>query len=64
MATINGAHALGLRGKAGELRHNAFADLIVLPCPEKSADAYDSAVHHSGNVLASMIAGDWAIVPK
>lgn len=63
MATINGARALGLSGKVGELRPNAFADLIALPCREKLADIYEDVVHYPGNVTASMIGGDWAIKP-
>jgi cytosine/adenosine deaminase-related metal-dependent hydrolase len=64
MATINGARALGLRDKVGELKRNAFADLITLPFAAKPTEAYEVAVHHSGRVTASMIAGQWAIAPK
>ena len=31
LATLNGARALGLQGRVGELSANAFADLIALP---------------------------------
>ncbi|MSU59842.1 MAG: hypothetical protein EXS35_17030 [Pedosphaera sp.] len=64
LATINGALALGLQGKIGELKRNACADLIALPCREKVADICDAVVHHSGDVTASMIGGEWAIAPK
>ncbi|MCU0784791.1 MAG: amidohydrolase family protein, partial [Verrucomicrobia bacterium] len=64
MATANGACALGLAGKAGELVRGANADLIALPCPRKVADIFDVALHHAGDVSASMIAGQWAIAPK
>src|SRR5205823_1196808 len=39
MATINGAGALGLAGKIGELSENAFADLIAIPFTGKVADS-------------------------
>ena len=64
MATINGASALGLRGKIGELRRNACADLIALPFAAKLAVAYRGVVHHSGAVTGSVIAGQWAMAPK
>jgi len=64
MATRNGAQALGLKGRVGEISPGAFADLIVLPCREKLADIYDAILHHRSNVAASMIAGRWAITPR
>ena len=63
MATVNGARALGLAGKAGELSKNSFADLIALPFSGKASRAYDAVLAHSGNVAASMIAGRWVIPP-
>ena len=63
MATVNGARALGLARKVGELSKNAFADLIALPCPRKISKAYEAVLEHSGNVAASMIEGRWAIPP-
>ncbi len=59
MATINGARALGLAGRAGELRAGAFADVIVIPGPQNRAD--EAVVQHQGPVSASMIDGQWAI---
>lgn len=65
MATLNGAAALGLRGKIGELKRNAFADLVALPCRAKLADTCEAVIHHSGDVVASLIAGQWAMIaPK
>lgn len=64
MATANGARALGLAGKIGELSGNAYADLIVLPHTGQTSDALDAVVNHSGPVRASMIGGNWALPPK
>ena len=63
MATANGAKALGLAGKIGELSANAFADLIAIPFAGKKADIYDAVLHHAGQVSVSMIGGQWAIAP-
>lgn len=64
MATVNGARALGLRGKVGELKRGALADMIALPFSGKQADATVAVTQHTGNVTASLIAGEWAIAPK
>jgi cytosine/adenosine deaminase-related metal-dependent hydrolase len=64
MATINGARALGLAGKVGELAKGGLADLIALPCPEKTKDVYEAVLAHAGNVTASMIDGRWAVPPQ
>jgi cytosine/adenosine deaminase-related metal-dependent hydrolase len=63
MATINGARALGLAGKVGELSPNTSADLIAIPAVGKSADAYETVLAHTGSVSASMIDGRWAVPP-
>jgi cytosine/adenosine deaminase-related metal-dependent hydrolase len=63
MATVSGARALGLEGRAGEIRAGAFADLIALPFSGTTADAYEAVVAHHGRVKASLIEGQWAIVP-
>jgi cytosine/adenosine deaminase-related metal-dependent hydrolase len=63
MATVNGARALGLAGKAGELNRHAFADLIALPFSGKPATALAAVLQHAGPVAASMIEGRWAISP-
>ncbi len=64
MATVHGARALGLTGRAGELVRGANADLIAIPCPRKVTDSYEVVLNHAGDVNASMIAGQWAIAPK
>jgi cytosine/adenosine deaminase-related metal-dependent hydrolase len=63
MATVNGARALSLRGKIGELSENAWADLIAVPFTGKSSNAYEAVVRHVGDVVCSMIDGQWALSP-
>jgi len=63
MATVNGARALQLSGRIGELASGAVADLIAIPLKERAGDAYEIALHHQGPVLASMIDGRWALPP-
>jgi cytosine/adenosine deaminase-related metal-dependent hydrolase len=64
MATLNGARALGLAGKIGELKAGALADMIALPFDGPAARAYDAMLQHGGNVSASMIDGRWTITPQ
>jgi len=64
LATVNGARALGLAGKIGELSPGAFADLIAIPFHGKLAKVHDAVLQHTGNVTSSMIDGRWAIPPK
>lgn len=64
MATLNGARALGLLGRVGELSPNAFADIIAIPFDEKLSEVYDTLLQHSGDVAASMINGKWVIPPE
>jgi len=64
MATANGARALNMEGQLGEISENALADLIAIPFDGNLKDATESAVHHKGNVLASMIDGSWVMEPK
>jgi cytosine/adenosine deaminase-related metal-dependent hydrolase len=61
MATVNGARAIGMAGRIGELSENAFADLITIPFGGKISDAVEATMQHSGKISASMIGGDWAI---
>jgi cytosine/adenosine deaminase-related metal-dependent hydrolase len=64
MATVNGAKALGLTGRIGELSKNACADLVAIPFAGRSSDAVEAAINFSGHVRASMIDGQWAIAPE
>ena len=63
MSTLNGARALGLAGKIGEISPGAFADLIAIPRTGKISDACDAVLQHRGDISASMIGGQWAIAP-
>jgi cytosine/adenosine deaminase-related metal-dependent hydrolase len=63
MATLNGARALGLTGKIGQLAPRAFADLIAIPFDGKPGRAYDAILAHTGPVTVSMIDGRWVIPP-
>jgi cytosine/adenosine deaminase-related metal-dependent hydrolase len=63
MATINAAQALGRKGHFGELAAGTAADLIAVPYPEGAASIYDAVIQHRGNVVASMIGGEWALKP-
>jgi cytosine/adenosine deaminase-related metal-dependent hydrolase len=64
MATINGARALGLQRRVGELREKAYADLVAIPFKGRPAETHQAILHHDGDVAASMIDGQWALVPK
>jgi cytosine/adenosine deaminase-related metal-dependent hydrolase len=62
MATVNGAHALGLAGQVGELSENSLADLIAIP-GSKTKDVHEAVLAHTGPVSAGMIDGRWTIPP-
>jgi cytosine/adenosine deaminase-related metal-dependent hydrolase len=64
MVTVNGARALGLAGKIGELSANANADLVAIPFTGKVSRAGEAVLEHSGNVAASLIEGRWAVPPQ
>lgn len=64
MATINGARALGLQGRAGELSTGALADMIAIPFTGGAEEASDAVIQHRGDVIASMIEGEWVIKPS
>ena len=63
LATLNGARALGLAGKIGELTPRANADLIAIPFNGKKTQVMAAVLAHTGPVCASMIEGRWAIPP-
>ena len=63
MATLNGARALGLAGKTGEISSYACADIIAVPFTGKMPELYEAVLNFHGHVSASMIAGQWAIAP-
>ena len=62
MATVNGAHALGMAGQVGELSENSLADLIAIP-GSGTKDVHEAVLAHTGPVSASMIDGRWTIPP-
>jgi len=61
MATCNGARALGLGGRAGEIAPHSFADLIAIPFAGRIEEAEAAVVNHHGDVAASIIDGQWSI---
>jgi cytosine/adenosine deaminase-related metal-dependent hydrolase len=63
MVTVNGARALGLAGKIGELSSGAFADLIAIPFSGSFRTLPEAVLQHSGAVAASLIEGRWAMPP-
>lgn len=63
MATVNGAKALGLQGKVGELSPGAWADLIAVPFSGSLESAPEAVIHHTQPVAASMIGGQWVVGP-
>lgn len=64
MATSNGARAIGMAGHLGVISPKTLADLIAIPFDGKPQDASEAAVHHPGDVSASLIDGEWAIPPR
>jgi aminodeoxyfutalosine deaminase len=64
MATVNGARALHMSGKIGELAPDAYADLITIPFCGNPSGAFDALIQHKQDVSASMIDGQWALQPS
>jgi cytosine/adenosine deaminase-related metal-dependent hydrolase len=61
MASVNSARALGMAAKVGELAPGVFADMIALPMHGRTRNVYEFIVYYSGNILASMIDGQWVL---
>jgi cytosine/adenosine deaminase-related metal-dependent hydrolase len=59
MATVNGARALGMKGRVGELSPDSCADLITIPFSGKLSVLHDAVLAHKGEVAGSMIDGEW-----
>ncbi len=59
LATCNGARALGLQGRVGEINEGGWADLITIPFSGKIEEAESAAVNCRGTVATSMIEGRW-----
>jgi cytosine/adenosine deaminase-related metal-dependent hydrolase len=62
MVTVNAAKALRRVDELGRIAPGACADLIALP-RGSSNDPYETILSHRGDVLASMVQGQWAIPP-
>ncbi len=63
LVTVQAARALGLTGRAGELRPGAWADLIALPFTGAAEAVAAGVTQHRGEVAASLIGGAWAVRP-
>jgi cytosine/adenosine deaminase-related metal-dependent hydrolase len=59
MATLNGARALGMGGRIGELSPGSFADMIAIPFSGKLSGIHDAVMTHKGDVSSSMTDGQW-----
>ena len=64
MATLHGARALGRAGELGEISAGALADLIAVPFEGAASEAAVAVLHQSGDVVASLIGGQWAMAPN
>jgi cytosine/adenosine deaminase-related metal-dependent hydrolase len=63
LATVNGARALGCAGRAGVLAAGAWADAVAVPFAGGLEGTAEAVVQHTGDVVASMIAGKWVREP-
>jgi len=59
MATVNGARALGMQGRIGELSPGSFADMIAIPFSGRFSAIHDAVIAHKDAVSSSMIDGKW-----
>lgn len=66
MVTLHPAHALGLKGRAGELSPGAFADLMVIRTEKlrSARAAYEAIISHRGPVEAVYIGGEPVWPPR
>jgi cytosine/adenosine deaminase-related metal-dependent hydrolase len=63
MVTINGARALGLAGRVGQLTRDAAADWIAIPFAGKIPAVLEAVIENHGRIQAGMIAGQWTVPP-
>lgn len=63
LATWHGAKALGCEKCAGTLEPGAWADVIAIPWRGTLPEAAEAVVQHTGEVMASLIGGRWAVGP-
>ncbi len=64
MGTVNGAAALGLHRRLGEISPAARADLVALPHEGSASSAVEAIIQSDTPVAASMIDGSWATPPR
>ena len=58
------APALGWERRVGGLFRNALADMIAVPFSGKTGEAHEAVLHHTGDVDAAMIDGQWVAPPR
>jgi cytosine/adenosine deaminase-related metal-dependent hydrolase len=63
LVTTAAAQAVGRVGEVGILHPGALADLMAVPISGRVEEAAEEVLAHRGPVLASMIGGQWALVP-
>jgi cytosine/adenosine deaminase-related metal-dependent hydrolase len=63
MATVHGARALGLEGRAGCLMPGAWADATAVPYAGGLGTVAEAVVAHRGDVAACLLGGRWAHGP-
>ncbi|RPI80948.1 MAG: amidohydrolase, partial [Planctomycetaceae bacterium] len=64
LATIRGARALGLEAHCGTITPGRSADLAIIDLPAvPSADPYDTLLHPSSRIQATVLRGHWLGAP-
>jgi cytosine/adenosine deaminase-related metal-dependent hydrolase len=61
MATVNGAKAVGLQGRLGQIQPGAWADLVALPAPSSLPCPFEHVVHTAKKPIGVMIQGRWVV---